>query len=295
MSNARLVTIGLPFMDPGECLAGAVRSVFAQTHADWELILIDDGSSDESLAQVRSIDDPRVRVVSDGANKGLAARLNQIADLAGGEIICRMDADDLMMPDRLTRQLATLDTLPEVDVLSTGNFSIDDDDALVGIRDHFHVTFDRAGLLSGGQGLLHPTCMFRRDWALRQRYDPARRRAQDLDLWVRAASAGDFRARAIPDLLYIYREDRSITGAKLRAAYGVQRRLIMNHAPVGERPGLLARLAVKAALSPLTAFAPYRRFLRDRRKTRLPTAAERAAFVEAMRTIETTSVPGWDR
>ncbi|MEN3971602.1 glycosyltransferase [Sphingomicrobium sp. XHP0235] len=295
MSNARLVTIGLPFMDPGDCLAEAVRSVFAQTHADWELILIDDGSTDQSLERVRSIDDPRVQVISDGANKGLAARLNQIADLARGEIICRMDADDLMMPDRLARQLAVLDGLPEVDVLATGNFSIDDEGALVGLRDRLHVEFDVLGLLSGSQGLLHPTCMFRRDWALRHRYDPARRRAQDLDLWVRAVSAGDFRARVIPDLLYIYRDDRSISGAKLRAAYRVQQRLVSRHAPARERAGLLARLAVKTALSPLTAFASYRRFLRDRRKTRLPTPAERATFMKAMRTIERTSVPGWDR
>src|SRR5213082_2006357 len=79
MSEQVSVTIGIPFLNARRYLEDAVRSVFAQTHGDWELLLIDDGSTDGSVAVVRHLDDPRVRVLSDGSNRGLSARLNQIA------------------------------------------------------------------------------------------------------------------------------------------------------------------------------------------------------------------------
>src|SRR5512136_1054483 len=83
--TAPRVTVGIPFYNAGQTLADAVRSVFAQTLTDWELILLDDGSTDRGLEFARSIDDPRVRVVSDGRNLRLAARLNQIAEFARAE------------------------------------------------------------------------------------------------------------------------------------------------------------------------------------------------------------------
>src|SRR5690554_4188978 len=90
------VSIGIPFFNAEAYLLDAIKSVFAQTHQNWELILLDDGSTDRSLEIARSIDDPRVRVYSDGQNKHLAARLNEIARLARYEYLARMDADDLM-------------------------------------------------------------------------------------------------------------------------------------------------------------------------------------------------------
>ena len=89
------ITIGIPFYNAEAYLADAIRSVFAQTYEDWELILIDDGSTDNSLAIARSVDDPRVRVYSDGKNKKLASRLNELTQLATYEFIARMDADDV--------------------------------------------------------------------------------------------------------------------------------------------------------------------------------------------------------
>src|SRR3954468_15780628 len=103
------VTIGLPFVNSGETLPNAIRSVFAQTYDDWELILCDDGSTDISLEIARSVRDARVRVLSDGKNVGLPCRLNQIAAVARGEMLARMDADDLMHPNRIAAQVALLD------------------------------------------------------------------------------------------------------------------------------------------------------------------------------------------
>ncbi len=73
------VSIGIPFYNNEQTLVDTIRSVFAQTYQGWELILVDDGSSDRSLEIARSVDDERVRVITDGQNKKLPARLNQIA------------------------------------------------------------------------------------------------------------------------------------------------------------------------------------------------------------------------
>jgi len=100
-----LVSVGIPFLNPGPYLDLAVRSVFAQTYPNWELILVDDGSTDGSYERATAIQDPRVRVLRDGQNKGLPARLNEIVRLAKGELVARMDADDAMHPLRLAKQV----------------------------------------------------------------------------------------------------------------------------------------------------------------------------------------------
>ena len=76
---------------------------------DYEVIIMDDGSTDGSLEIAKSVNDSRVRVYSDGKNKKLATRLNEIAQLASYEYIARMDADDIMSSDRLERQIKILD------------------------------------------------------------------------------------------------------------------------------------------------------------------------------------------
>ena len=91
-----LLTVGIPFHNNEKTLLDAIRSIFSQTFQDWELILVDDGSTDDSLKLALSVEDPRVRVLpSDDQNRLLAARLNEITQAARGEFIARMDADDL--------------------------------------------------------------------------------------------------------------------------------------------------------------------------------------------------------
>src|SRR5262249_34040156 len=156
----------------------AVRSVFAQTHDDWELLLIDDGSTDGSLDVVRNLDDSRVRIVSDGTNRGLCARLNQIAALSRGRYLARMDADDLMHPERIERQLQFLRTHPEVDVLDTAIYTMDDDLTLLGIRGDRPLDPRPESVLRHGL-LIHPTAMGRAEWFRAHPYDPAYVRAED--------------------------------------------------------------------------------------------------------------------
>ena len=80
------LTIGLPTYNAGPYLPDALRSIFAQTYQDWELIVVDDGSSDGSLEILRSVRDPRVTVHHDDTNRGLPYRLNQIAQFGAANI-----------------------------------------------------------------------------------------------------------------------------------------------------------------------------------------------------------------
>ena len=211
------VSIGLSFYNNEQTLADAVRSVFAQTFQDWELILVDDGSSDGSLKIAQAVDDPRMRVVSDTVNKGLSFRLNQIATLARGAYIARMDADDLMHPERLARQVKYLDAHLAVDLIGTGTCTIDSANRPLGLRgvDVLGGVLDVRPQAVLSHGLtIHPTVTGRADWFRRHPYSEAEAyvRAEDLELWCRTCQNSVF--AHLPEPLYFYRE----TVAKEKAA-----------------------------------------------------------------------------
>jgi glycosyltransferase involved in cell wall biosynthesis len=206
------VTVGISFFNSEKTLGAAMRSVLAQSRQDWELILVNDGSTDRSLEIARSIRDPRVRVVSDGENLGFATRLNQITRMASGEYIARMDADDLMHPERLEVQARYLDAHPEVDVVGSSCFLINASNRVLGLG---HTTpIDARPIAALRKSvLLHPSCMGRRAWFEQNAYDESMLRAQDAELWIRTLPVSNF-ARIDRPLLY-YR----ITGAQSTRAY----------------------------------------------------------------------------
>jgi len=186
-----LVTVGIPFYNAEETLADAIRSVFVQTLTDWELILMDDGSTDAGLEIARSITDPRVRVVSDGRNLRLAARLNQIAQLARGDYLARMDADDLMHQHRLAAQAEFLDQNPAIDVVGTGMYILDTEGHPVAKRPASTAPLT-ARRVFAGDCLAHATVMGRTTWFRRNTYDPTFRRTQDFELWCRTLGHSRF-------------------------------------------------------------------------------------------------------
>ena len=203
MSDRVSVTIGIPFLNARRYLGDAVRSVFAQTHDDWELLLIDDGSTDGSIEVVRHLHDPRVRVLSDGTRRGLCARLNQIGSLAGGTYLARMDADDLMHPERIERQLKFLRANPDIDLSDTATFSVDDELTPLGIRGDRPLDARPEAVLRNGL-LIHPTVMGRAAWFRGNPYDPGYVRAEDRELWSRTCGATRFGRLCEP--LFFYRE-----------------------------------------------------------------------------------------
>ena len=159
--NPMLVTIAIPFLNGSLTIRAAIQSVFAQTHDKWELLLMDDGSTDDSLQIAKSVRDPRVRVTSDGVRRGLVARLNQAAELADSPLLARMDADDLMHPERLARQVEYLRAHEHVDLVGTGLCTIGPDDRPVGMRS---VAASQLRLKGLQHGYLHATVTGRTGW-----------------------------------------------------------------------------------------------------------------------------------
>lgn len=202
MSPTPRVTIGIAFRNPGKYFDLALKSVFSQTFSDWELILVDDGSTDNSLALARSIKDPRVRVYSDGLTKRLNARLNELASLARAPYFFRMDADDIMHPERLERQYAELVRRRSDTVVGSGAYSIDAYSNIAGMR-------RTPGKLSGfaaSSSFIHPSVAAATEWFRRNPYSESIvfHRCQDAELWCRTASHSNF--VNLPDALLYYRE-----------------------------------------------------------------------------------------
>ena len=203
------VSIGLPFYNDEKTLRYTIQSILLQSYTDWELILLDDGSTDGSLAIAKSIKDKRVRVVSDNENKGLAVRLNEIANLANGQYLARMDADDLMHPDRIKEQVLFLEENPEIDVVGTNAYSIDLNEKLLGIRKSTVIPTEEY-IVFKNSIFVHPTIMGSTEWFRRNPYNENKEfcRAEDYELWCRTIKTSKFFILNRP--LLFYREANSI-------------------------------------------------------------------------------------
>jgi glycosyltransferase involved in cell wall biosynthesis len=175
-------------------IASAVRSILAQTFRDFELILIDDGSSDRSPDICRQLasEDSRIRLIS-RPNKGLTKTLNEGISLATAPLVARMDADDLSSPTRFEKQVAYLNQHPDCVCVGSRVTLIDPYDSPISVTDHkpAHDAID-ADLLKGiGWAIVHPAAMMRTDPVRRVGgYREQFTTSQDLDLWLRLAEIG---------------------------------------------------------------------------------------------------------
>jgi len=195
-----MVTIGLPFYNAEKYLALAIESVLQQTYTDWELLLLDDGSTDNSLsiAQSYAQKDSRIKVISDEKNKNLATRLNELPSLAQGLYLARMDADDIMLPARIERQLAVLKAHPEIDVLGTNAYIINDENAVTSTR----YPLTPKNTLTRVKSFIHPTIIAKKQWFLENPYDTKALRMEDAELWYRTHSKYHFVRLNEPLLFY---------------------------------------------------------------------------------------------
>lgn len=195
-----LISVGIPFFNAEKFLSKAIESVISQSYDNWELLLLDDGSNDGSLEIAKRFEqqDNRIKVFSDGKNKGLGARLNELAALSKGEYIARMDADDIMHPKRLETQLQILKDNPNIDVLGTNAYVIDENDLVFGMRYR-----ENSGLIKV-EHFIHPTIMAKKQWFVDNPYDEKAIRIEDAELWYRTKNKNNF--MIINEPLLFYRE-----------------------------------------------------------------------------------------
>jgi glycosyltransferase involved in cell wall biosynthesis len=200
--SAPLISVVLPVYNGGRYLAEAIDSILAQTFSDFELIIIDDGSTDGSLSIIQKYaqKDTRIRVIA-RENRGLATTLNESIDIARGEWIARMDADDIALPHRFDRQLAWLkETGADISGSWVKNFG-SLDQRVVKLRQTDEAI--KMEMLFACP-LAHPAVMMSTALVKKLRYDKAWEKAEDYDLWERAAVAG-CKMTNVPEVLLKYR------------------------------------------------------------------------------------------
>lgn len=201
INNNVMITIAIPFYNAEKYLVKAIDSVIWQTYQDFKLILLDDGSRDSSLtiAQSYAAKDNRIIVISDGQNKNLGFRLNQIPYLVDTKYLARMDADDIMHPQKIEKQIKTLENNPQIDVLGTNAYSIDENDYVIGIRVK---PSDKS--LRKVNSFIHPTIVAKTDWFKKNPYNVQAVRVEDIELWMRTSEKYNFEMLNEP--LFFYRE-----------------------------------------------------------------------------------------
>ena len=206
MAAAPLISVVLPVFNAQVYVEEALRSILRQTFADFELIIINDGSTDGTLAALKSAvsNDSRVVLIS-RENRGLVASLNEGISVARGLWIARMDADDIAEPTRFERQLDWLGKT-KADICGAWVILFDSSNSRL-LRHPSSDAAIRAELLFGAP-FAHPTVMMKASLAKQLPYDSAWEKCEDYDLWERAAQAG-WQMTNIPEVLLSYRQHQS--------------------------------------------------------------------------------------
>lgn len=204
-----LVTVAMPVYNAGNHLRLAVASIVKQTFTDWELLVMDDGSSDGALDQLaEELNDPRIKVLRDGRNAGIAVRLNQAVDLARGRYFARMDADDISFPERFTRQIAAMQGDGTLDLVATRAITVDEFNHVSG---SFPYALSHAAICIRpwlGFHFPHPTWMGKTEWFRTHRYTvPAPYLCEDQELLLRSYRSSRF--ATIDEVLFAYRVKNS--------------------------------------------------------------------------------------
>lgn len=200
MYNNVLVSIGIPAYNCESFISLAISSVLKQTYSNFELIITDDGSKDSTLEVINSFNDPRIKLIANTENKGISFRLNQQIDLAIGKYFVRMDADDIMFPSRIEKQVSYLESHPNIEVIGSQAIVIDNKDQIIGLRDSSIPKSLNEALRKNI--FIHPTVAGRIDWYRKFGYSNELKGVEDFDLWIRSFNYSKFHKLDEPLLFY---------------------------------------------------------------------------------------------
>ena len=278
-----LISVIMPVYNGELYLAEAIDSILAQTFTDFELLIVDDRSEDNSAAIIRSYEerDPRVRFFQLEKNRGQADARNRGFASATGAYITNMDCDDVSLPARLEKQVAFLRAHPDIGGVGTCcrvinaelsttsfDFMVPPQHALIALNMFFGVSFVGA------------TVMFRSEFlAAVGGYKPGTRVSPDLELSLRLLWQTPIKFANLPERLYIYRKhDSALSTASTRGGLVQERRM---------RARMLQRLWGEGPAGTVE------RFQRLRMQERLNWAERRAAKNDLCRLIESLIAHNW--
>src|SRR5438046_7283926 len=197
-----VVTVLMAARNGAAFLCEAIESILGQTLSNFEFVIVNDASTDNTRAIIQSYNDRRIRLIENASPMGLAASLNRGVEVANGTYIARMDQDDISFPHRLERQVQFLETHQDVCVCGSWAGLIDEGNSPHGVRRK-----PSGDEISAGYWLtspiIHPSAMIRRAQLGDLRYDETLRCTEDYDLWFRLARHG--KIDNIPEPLLSYR------------------------------------------------------------------------------------------
>lgn len=206
MKNGLVSVVMAVHNEPENYLRQSFASMFHQTYTQMELIVVDDASDENCQKVLRDLCENRenVRVVRNDTNQGLTKSLNRGIELANGEFIARMDADDISVYNRIEKQVYYLNVHPDVDIVGTGVVSFGTENVFMSPAFGFNNDDAQCNLFFSST-LCHPSVMFRKEFIDRNnlRYDENVKKGQDYDLWERASVFGEM--TVLGDVLLFYR------------------------------------------------------------------------------------------
>ena len=208
MSQNPMISVIMPVYNQQELVGTAIESILSQTYEDFEFIIIDDGSTDNSLKVIQSYQDARIRVIWGKGNRKLVPALNDGIQSARGKYLARMDSDDISLPMRFEEQIKYMEEHPSVDVCGTYFRTI-------GLAVDYvqRYPFDNEDIKMAMIffcPLAHPTVMIRRSTMFEKglSYDKEFSYAEDYELWSRMSAVG-CNFHNIPRVLLRYRMSES--------------------------------------------------------------------------------------
>lgn len=242
MTTAPLVTVLMSVHNGGPYVDEAIGSILRQTFTDFEFLIVDDASTDDTPARIAAFGDPRIRVIRNDVNLGLTRSLNRGLAAALGSLVARQDADDVSHPGRLAAQVAFLEREPDVVVLGTQCRYIDSRGAPKKVAPWPKSTSNLAirwQLLFDGP-FIHTSVIFRKAvvWGELGGYDESFVTSQDFELWSRISARGHA-MRNLPQALVDFR----VHSASASTSYELER--VVRVAPV-VRQNVMAELGVGA-------------------------------------------------
>jgi glycosyltransferase involved in cell wall biosynthesis len=200
-SDSPQISVIMSVFNGAKYLREAIDSILVQTYRDFEFIIIDDGSTDNSKMIVSSYQDERIRLIENDKNMGVSASVNIAVEIARGYYVARMDCDDVSIPERFIKQLNWLD---ETGADICGGWI-----KLFGTSDNrtiAHAESDDAIKMEllFGSAFANPTVMMKTKLLRELKHDSEWDKAEEYDLWVRAAQAG-WKMTNMPEVLLKYR------------------------------------------------------------------------------------------
>lgn len=206
MNNKVSIIMGV--YNGSKYIRDSIESIINQTYKNWEFIICDDCSSDNTIEIIKEYmkNDSRIKLIKNDKNMGLAATLNKCLDECTGEYIARQDDDDISLPNRLEKQVKFLDKEHKYDLIGSKSNLIDKYNNIWGISNKIVQNPNAINLLNG-PCFIHPTIMIRKCVIDKLNgYDEKAIRVEDYDLWFRFFAEG-YRAFNMDEALINYRLD----------------------------------------------------------------------------------------